>query len=365
MKLPPLLEVSLATVLIVGLAGINIAGVLWGGRMQLATTVVKGGFLAIVAVLPFVLLPFAAEGFNAANYSTTVTPRTASLAGQVGAILLAVMWAYNGWHGITPLAEEVSQPQHNIPRSLFVGIGILMLLYVSANIAYHGVLTMGEMKAAGDHAAEQMLHRLLGQPGLTAMSAVIMCSTFGAINSNLLQAPRVSFAMGRDGVFFETLGRVHATFRTPVPAIIVMAAMSIALVASVAAAKIGAQDLVADSYQSELAQKIVRSLQDDSIFSLLTNFVIFSASIFYMLGVAAVLVLRQRMPDAERPYRTWGYPITPIAFLVVYVWFLAQIYGSNPLESRTGVLLILCGLPVYVAYRAWRRSRPDEDELPQ
>lgn len=362
LKLPTLLEVVLATVLIVGLAGINIAGVLWGGRMQLLTTLIKGGFLALVAVLPFVLIPFGEEGFSAANYATTVTPRTASLATQVGAILLAVMWAYNGWHGITPLAEEVSEPQHNIPRSLFTGIGILMLLYISANIAYHGVLTMGEMRLAGDHAAEQVLRRLLGQPGLTAMSAVIMCSTFGAINSNLLQAPRVSFAMGRDKVFFETLGHVHATFRTPVPAILVMAAMSVALVASVAVAKIAAQDLVVDSYESELARKVVTSLQDDSIFSLLTNFVIFSASIFYMLGVAAVLVLRRRMPAVERPYRTWGYPLTPIAFLVVYVWFLSQVYASNPLESRTGVLFIFCGLPVYAAYRVWRGGRDKNDD---
>lgn len=359
---PPPVKVLFATVLIVGLAGINIAGVLWGGRMQLATTVIKAGFLGLVAVLPFVMIPFASDGFSATNYTTTTTPEKANLAAQVGAILLAVMWAYNGWHGITPLAEEVSNPQRNIPLSLFAGIGILMLLYVSANVAYHGVLTMSEMKAAGDHAAEHTLQRLLGQPGLTAMSAVIMCSTFGAINSNLLGAPRISFAMGRDGVFFQSLGRVHATFRTPVAAIVVMAAMSIALVVTVAVAKGLALDAVVDGYKSELLRKIVKSLQDDSIFSLLTNFVIFSASIFYMLGVAAVLVLRVRMPKAERPYRTWGYPITPIAFLVVYLWFLSQVYASNALESRTGVFLILCGLPVYFGYRAWNKSLVGSDE---
>lgn len=362
MKLPLAFEVLMGAVLIIGLAGINIVGVLWGGRMQLATTIVKAGFLGIVAVLPFALIPFVAESVVPANYASTTVPNQQALAGQIGAILLAVMWAYNGWHGITPLAEEVSHPQRNIPLSLFAGIGILMVLYVTANVAYHGVLTMGEMKAAGDHAAEEMLKRLLGQPGLTAMSAVIMCSTFGAINSNLLQAPRVSFAMGRDRVFFQTLGRVHATFRTPVPAILVLAAMSIALLVAAAAAKVFAQDLVVNSYESELARKVIASLQDDSIFSLLTNFVIFSASIFYMLGVAAVLVLRRKMPDTKRPYRTWGYPVTPIAFLVVYLWFLTQVYASNPLESRTGVLFILCGLPVYAGYRLWSRGRIFDQE---
>lgn len=356
LTLPPLVEVLFAIVLIVGLAGINIAGVLWGGRMQLVTTLIKGGFLAVVALLPLVMIPFASDGFDAANYATTVTPAKTGLAAQVGVILLAVMWAYNGWHGITPLAEEIDNPQRNIPLALFVGIGILMLLYVSANVAYHGVLTMGEMKAAGDNAAEHMLKRLLGQPGLVAMSAVIMCSTFGAINSNLLGGPRVSFAMGRDRVFFQSLGQVHATFRTPVAATVVMAVMSISLVVTVAVAKELAQGVAVDGYKSELLRKIITSLQDNSIFSLLTNFVIFSASIFYMLGVAAVIVLRLRMPKAERPYRTWGYPITPIAFLIVYLWFLTQVYGSNALESRTGVLLILCGLPVYFGYRAWNKS---------
>jgi len=327
--------------------------------MQLVTTVIKAGFLAIVALLPFVMLPFASEGFDATNYTTTVAPTKTGLAAQVGAVLLAVMWAYNGWHGITPLAEEVNNPQRNIPLALFGGIGILMLLYVSANIAYHGVLTMSEMKAAGDNAAEHMLKRLLGQPGLVAMSAVIMCSTFGAINSNLLGGPRVSFAMGRDRVFFRSLGQVHSTFRTPVAAIVVMAAMSITLVVSAAVAKELSQGVSLQPSSSELARKIITSLQNNSIFSLLTNFVIFSASIFYMLGVAAVIVLRRRMPSAERPYRTWGYPITPIAFLLVYLWFLSQVYWNNPLESRIGVLLILLGLPVYLGYRARNKSRPE------
>ena len=346
-------EVMLATALIVLLAFVNILGVLWGGRMQMATTVVKAGFLGLVAVLPFCLIPFVAESVVASNYASTVAPREAGLAAQIGAVLLAVMWAYNGWHGITPLAEEVHHPQRNIPIALFGGIGILIALYVTANIAYHGVLSMAEMKAAGDHAAEQMLEKLLGQAGLAAMSAVIMCSTFGAINSNLLQAPRVSFAMGRDRVFFQSLGRVHATFRTPVPAIVVMALMSILLVVGVAVAKWGVGGLDVDPETTRLLPKIITSLQDDSIFTLLTNFVIFSASIFYLLGVLAVVVLRWRMPDQTRPYRAWGYPLTPLAFVLVYVWFLTQVYATSELESRVSLLLIGCGVPVYFGYRLW------------
>jgi APA family basic amino acid/polyamine antiporter len=356
----PAAEVLIAAVLIVTLAGINILGVVWGGRMQWLTTVIKAGFLAAVALLPFVLIPFVSDSIDTANYLTKVTPRQASLAGQVGAVLLAVMWAYNGWHGITALAEEVRNPQRNIPLALFIGIGILIVLYVSANVAYHGVLTMEELRQAGDHGAEQMLLKLLGKTGLAAMSAVIMCSTFGAINTNLLQAPRISFAMGRDGVFFRTLGNVHANYRTPAPAIAVMAAMSIALIITVSVSKGLVQNLEPSSFESEFVSRIVASLKDDSIFSLLTNFVIFSASIFYVLGVLAVIVLRLRRPELSRPYRTLGYPVTPLLFLAVYAWFLAQVYSTNPLESRVGIVLIAVGIPVFFAYRAiaGRRESP-------
>jgi amino acid transporter len=218
-------------------------------------------------------------------------------------------------------------------------------------VAYHGVLSMGALRSAGDHGAEQMLGKLLGQYGLTAMSAVIMCSTFGAINSNLLMAPRVSFAMGRDRVFFRSLGQVHATFRTPAPAIVVMAGMAILLVATVGWAKWQVRDWDLNSFQEGLSRTVVMNLRDGTIFSLLTNFVIFSSSIFYSLAVLAVVVLRWRQPSAERPYRTLGYPLTPALFLAVYIWFLMQVYRSYPLESRVGLLLIALGIPVFWAYR--------------
>jgi APA family basic amino acid/polyamine antiporter len=364
----PTVQVMLAVGLIGTMAVVNIVGVLWGGRLQLAVTVVKALFLALVAIVPFAITPWVGEAIDVANYRTTVAPRQSGMAAQVGVVLLAVMWAYNGWHGITPLAEEVRQPERNLPRALFWGIGILITLYVAANFAYHGVLSMSEMKAAGDHAAEQMLKKLFGQTGLAAMSAVIMCSTFGAINTNLLQAPRITFAMGRDNVFFRSLGSVHATFRTPSIAIVIMAAMSMVLVLAVAVGKwlvtdvevggavVAASGGIDPTTSQQLLPRVIESLRSDSLFSLLTNLVIFSASIFYMLGVLAVIVLRFRQPDHPRPYKTWGYPFVPAIFSIVYVWFVMQIYQSNPLESRTGVIFIALGVPVYYAYRYSTKS---------
>ena len=349
-------QALLAMIVVGGLAWVNIMGVLWGGRMQMAVTIVKVVFLGIVAALPFLLIPWVDESVNFSNYVTTVEPRQVSLSAQVGVVLLAVMWAYNGWNSVATLAEEVYSPHRNLPIALFLGIGILIVLYLSANFAYHGVLSMEEMAAAGDHAAELMLRKLVGPLGMAAMSAVIMCSTFGAINTNLLVAPRVTFAMGRDRVFFRVLGRVHPIYRTPVPAIIVTGLMAVALVFLVPFGQHLVRDVSVENISSPVSQLIVGSLKDASIFELLTNFVIFSLAIFVTLAVLAVIVLRFKRPDLERPYKTWGYPVTPIIFLSVYVWFMIQIYLNKPLESRIGLLFIGLGIPIYFLYQKWSSS---------
>ena len=156
-------------------------------------------------------------------------------------------------------------------------------------------------------------------------------------------------------------------------AIAVMATMSIALILAVAGAKqwvvrtasspsasavgaVGDGDDVEQATPQRLLPKVIASLRNDSIFDLLTNFVIFSASIFYMLGVLAVIVLRYRRPDSDRPYKTWGYPIVPLAFLAVYVWFMMQVYRTNPLEAQAGIAFIALGVPVYYAYRRFSRQ---------
>jgi len=291
------------------------------------------------------------EAIEVSNYSTTIVPGQLTLNLQIGAVLLAVMWAYHGWHAITPLAEEVREPQRNIPLALLGGIGILMVLYVSANVAYHGVLSMSEMADAKDHAAEMMLRKLLGDTGSAAMSVMIMCSTFGAINSNLLEAPRVTFAMGRDGVFFRSLGRVHPDYHTPAPAIAVTALLSVMVVVVAAAAKVCVAEIDPKSVPSALARQVLESLQKDSLFGLLTNCVVFATSVFFTLGVAAIFVLRRTQPDRERPYKTWGFPVVPVLFLAINGWFLVQVYQSKPLESGVGIAMILLGLPMYFGYQ--------------
>lgn len=347
----PGVELAICAVLILGMGVVNIVGVIWGGRLQLAVTVIKAGFLLLVAAAPWVAQAVGAWTPVPSSPPTTA-PIHVSLAAQISAILLAVMWAYDGWNAITPLAEEVRDPQRNLPLALLGGIGILIVLYVSANLAYHRVLSLDEMRAAGDHAAEQMLFRLAGPAGQSAMSVVIMCSTFGAINSSLLQAPRITFAMGRDRLFFRIFGEVHATFRTPVVAILATSSMAVVLIGLTGLGKYLVADYQVNADASQLMQTIVLSLQNDSIFALMTNFFTFSASLFYALAVLAVIVLRYRRPDWERPFRVWGYPLAPLLFVGVYTWFLSQAYQSNPLEARVGIGFIVLGIPVYYLLQA-------------
>jgi APA family basic amino acid/polyamine antiporter len=348
LRLGTIARVLLATTLIALMAWINVVGVVWGGRVQSATTLVKAGFLGVVAVLPLVLLPWAEPGLRLSNYNTTTsTLEGTTLATRFGVVLLAVLWAYNGWHGVTQVAEEIRDPQRNIPRALFGGVGILIVLYVSANVAYHGVLSMDEMAAAKDHAAELMVRALLGWPGAAVMSGVIMCSTFGGINSNLLLGPRVAFAMGRDGVFFRSLGYVHTAYRTPAVAIVIEALMSVVLVIT-----------------SGVLVEFVSGFEDKTIFAMLTDFVIFAASLFYVLGVAAVFVLRRKHPEWPRAYRTWGYPFVPLGFLLFYAWFLSEVYVGKPFEANAGLVLIGLGIPAYYGWQAWGANRVQaSDEL--
>ncbi|HUG93786.1 MAG TPA: amino acid permease [Planctomycetaceae bacterium] len=398
--LPIFAVVALAAAVVSGMAWVNILGVIWGGRLQAGTTLIKAGFLGVVALLPFVMLAFGGTpAFNVEHYGTTLSsaPKQSTTLAQFAAAMLAVMWAYNGWHGITPVAEEIRDPERNIPRALFLGIGILIVLYVGANFAYHGVLSMDEMAAGGTHAAQNMVRKSLAavsEPaagvGVALVTAVIMTSTFGAINSNILEGPRVSFAMGRDDVFFRGLGRVHVNYRTPAVAIAVQALMAAGLLAAtwtyVRAASESRGGDERTSHVEHQTSNIERSASDagstapDSgsqlstlssqlktnsdllkdAFTILTNLVVFSASLFYFLAVLAVIVLRVRRPDWRRPYRAHGYPLVPLLYLAFYTVFLWYVYRDQRLEANVGLVLVALGLPAYFGWRAWAARHPED-----
>jgi APA family basic amino acid/polyamine antiporter len=330
-------QLVLEIVIILGMAWINVLGVIWGGRVQGITTVAKAGFLGGVALLPFAAASFGHTPLEPANLASTVTPLKLSLSTQFAAALLGVLWAYNGWEALGSVAEEIREPQKNIPRALFGGLGILILLYVSATIAYHLALPMNEIVASGEHAAERMCETLLGPAGGTLMAVGVLLSTFSGINSNTLLGPRISFAMGRDGVFFRSLGWVHASYRTPSLAIAVQAAMSISLVVA-----------------SSILVQAFHSFRSTTVFDILTNYVVFASSIFYMLAVVGVVILRHKHPEMPRPYRTLAYPYVPFLYAAFYAWFLGEVYLGDPVQSNIGLGLIALGAPVYFCWQRWQ-----------
>ena len=325
---------------------VNVRGAIWGGSVQAVTTVIKVGSVALIALVPFLLLAVGRSQVDFSFYATSVTPTKTTLPAQMAAVMMAVMWAYNGWEGVTPVAAEVRDPTRNIPRALLGGVGILIAVYVGANVAYHGVLSMSELKEAGMSTAPVMLHKQFsvfgaraGEIAATAVSLVISLSAFGAINSNLMHSPRVAYAMGHDGAFVKMLGHVHASFRTPAIAICTQATMASVMVVGF-----------------EFAQRNFEQLMDINLFDLLTDYVIFSASVFQVLTVIGVMLLRHKHPEWERPYRVLGYPFTPLLFIGFYLWFLPTAYMQQSFSAHVALTLMALGLPAYFGYAAWRRT---------
>ncbi len=324
-------------IVVFALALVNIVGVIWGGWMQGVTTLVKCAMVLSIGLLPWVMDLFGFNVTDLGRYADTIQPQREGLAAQTAAAFLAIMWAFNGWEGVVPVAEEVRDPNKNIPRALILGIGLLGFLYITAVAAYHAVVPIEVMVAPEnrEHVAEIVFATLFGTLGGQLMSIGIVISTLGTINSNLLTSPRVTFAMGRDGLLHPRFGELHAKYRTPVLAILAQAIMASILIIA-----------------SALSIQYSQAFRDYSIFDLLTNCIVFAASVFYALAVAAVLVLRRRHPDHPRPFRTPGYPWVPIIYLTVHAWFIGSIFLGNPREAIVGCVLILLGLPIY-----WYQTR--------
>lgn len=342
------IERSIAIAAVIGLTFVNVAGSRWGGLTQNVTTFAKMGVLALLMVLPFIT-----GQFDPGNLATTYAPATKlGLWAGFGAAMTASFWAYDGWNNIGMVAEEVHHPQRNIPLALIVGMLILIVLYVGVSVAYHLVLPMQELAEIDEStfAAARVCSRLLGPYGAAAASAAVMVSTFGALNSNILTGPRVIFAMARDRLFPAAVAHVHPVYRTPDIAIIAESVWAVLLI-------LGSDLLTRVPVPSGLEslpvwladplRQSISGMRTKAIFDVLTDFVIFGQFVFYLLSAAAVFVLRAKRPDAERPYRTMGYPWLPAIFVVGSTGFLCGMLVTSPVESAAGLGFIALGLLAY------------------
>ncbi|HEV3344037.1 MAG TPA: amino acid permease [Pirellulales bacterium] len=317
---------GLAIGIVLFLSVVNVVGTRWGAAVQNLTVVAKLGFLVFIIVLPL------AVSDGRPQESAPFWPGAITLDAWrgLGLAMIAVMWAYDGWINIAPVAEEIHNPQRNVPLALALGMVIVIVAYVLANVAYHVVLPISAI-AKSDAVAGDMCTALLGKFGGQFVSVGVLCSTFGAANSNLLTGPRIYFAMARDGLLPSSIRQVHGRWQTPANAIWLQCVWTIGLIVAAYAWKEAPIDA----------------------FDALTDFVIFGGTAFYALAVSAVFVFRRTHPEWPRPYRTLGYPLTPVIYLLGYSAALASMLAQKYVQTLAGTALIGAG----VAFYFWAKRR--------
>jgi basic amino acid/polyamine antiporter, APA family len=321
---------------------INVIGTRWAAWVQNVTSIIKVGFLVFLIVAPLVL--FKADF----NNLQPLWPKAVSLSfvQAMGVAMIAVFWPYDGWINIGPVAEEVRDPQKNVPIALGVGMLIVIVVYLGANISYHLVLPMDRV-AASKGVASDVTQALLGPMGVWFAALFVMCSAFGALNSNLLAGPRIYFAMARDHLFPAIIRQVHPRFQTPAYAILSQMAWSLVLIIAAYAWTAPMAPKPAVSGDATITTPAIQQNPAGDAFDALTDFVIFGGSIFYALAVGAVFVLRRTRPDLPRPYKTWGYPFTPAFYLLIFAAVLVSLLVGKPLQTIAGSALIIAGVVVY------------------
>jgi APA family basic amino acid/polyamine antiporter len=325
--------VAVAVILL--LSALNCLTVAFGGKVQSALTILKIAGIAVVIVGVFFFAP-AVTWSNLATPSGT--PEWSGFA-AFGVAMLAALWAYDGWNNMPMAAGEVQNPGRNIPRALVGGMIVVMLIYCLANLAYFYALPVGDVVTSNSTAhpnalpvASKAAQSFLGESGGRFVALAFVVSALGALNGSILSNARVPFAMARDGVFFASQARLSSATRVPVISIMVQAIWSCVLALS-------------------------------GTFDQLTDCLLFASWIFYGLCASSVFVLRRKAPDRERPYKTLGYPVMPVVFVLVATWLVINTLVNKRVESVTGLVLIALGLPLYFYFRM-RRGAPKTVEVP-
>ena len=302
-----------AMALIFCLGVLNYFGVKIGGGVQVAVTVLK------VALILLIVVAGLGWGHPAAAHSATLARLT--VLGFFGALVKS-LWAYDGWNNVSMVASEIRQPQRNLPLALIWGTAAVAVIYLLANMAYFYVLSPQQV-AESNRVAATMMRQVLGQGGASLVSVAAMISMFAALNGSILSGARVPFAMARGGYFFSPMARVNAAHHTPGVAIMGLSLWGMVVVLS------GTYDQLVD-------------------------YVIFASWILYGMTTATVLVLRRKLPDLARPYKTIGYPAVPVLFVIMAAGIVVSSLYNAPRESIKGLALIFAGLPFYYH---WRKRR--------
>jgi APA family basic amino acid/polyamine antiporter len=297
---------------------LNYLGVRRAGEFQFFFTLLK-----VAIILGIVVVGFSYQGGTWANFTTEFVGAKGGVAGFFAA-LVAALWAYDGWNDLNMVAGEIRKPQRNIPLSLIWGVATVGALYILVNAAVQYVLPAAAV-AASQRPASDVVGLVLGSAGAGLVSAGMALSMLVTLNGTIMSGARVPFATARDGYFFKAIAEVHPRYRTPSVAIAVQCGLAIVLL------------LLGGSFRQFFALAI------------------FAEWMFYMIAGSTIFVFRRREPNAERPYRVWGYPVIPAIFVLVSAVLLYYTFTDNLKSSVGGCLAILAGVPVFYFF-AWRRG---------
>lgn len=319
------LPLAVLSILVVG--GINALGVKPGSRVLNLFVVLKVGALAVL-IGAGLLLP--AEGAGGAGLSEIGQGGAGSGSGGAfglplwafGAALIPIMFSYGGWQNANYVAEEIRDPQRNLPRSLLVGTALVVLVYLLVNAVY--LRTLGHAGLAGTLTpAADAARSVMGRAGDRFLALAISVSTFGFLNLTMLAPTRVYYAMARDGVFFSGVSKLHPRFRSPTRAIFLQTVWALLLVMT-------------------------------GTYAQLVDYVVFADWIFFGLAGASVFVFRRRMPLSGRPagmFASPGYPVVPALFSAVALLIVLSVLRTNPFRSALGLLLLASGIPAYLFWK--------------
>ncbi|MGB6884661.1 MAG: amino acid permease [Candidatus Acidiferrum sp.] len=313
----------LAALVVIAVTAINYLSVRLGGKIQVLLTSLKMGTILVIVVAGIWLgKPHAI----AATHIVATSGLGFFSLGAIGAVLTAMvpaMWAYNGFNDLGDLGEEIQHPEKNIPRAIILGLLTVGGLYLLANIVYFRILPFAVL-AQSQHVASDVVQSFAGSRGATWLTLAMAISALGALHVVVLTGARIPYAMARDGVFFRFATRLHPSFRTPSGSLL---------------------------FLGSIAALLALSGTYEELYSLF----VFAVWIFFALAAIALLRLRKKEPGLLRPYRAWGYPWTPLLFLLAAIALTLNLWMIRPMRSSLGLVVILAGIPFFYG---WRKSQP-------
>lgn len=322
----------------IGLVALIVAGVLLGRN----AAAIHANFDSIWAVHDPQTIEPGAAWLKSFIPSVTAASGAFGLFIAFGVSQVGSLFSADAWNNITFTAGEVKNPKRDIPLSLIVGTGVVITLYFLANVGYLSTLTLQQIQTApDDRVATATLAAIFGNSGAVLMALAIMISTFGCANGLILAGARVYFAMARDGLFFQGTGRLNK-YHVPAMGLILQGIWAAILVL----------------LRTRLVSSTTGAVTYGNLYGVLLDYVIFAALMFYVLTIGALFILRRTRPDAERPYRAWGYPILPFLYIVIAIVIMLVLILYQTQDTWPGLLIVLLGVPVYAIWSRKSHANP-------